>query len=63
MQEDLDPGRDRDPGDAVPEGVAVEEPAPLTEHDKEVKRRLEELGSPQKASPAPRDKGTIPQGT
>jgi hypothetical protein len=44
MQDDLEPGRDRDPGDAVPEGVAVQDPAPLSEQDKAVKRRLEELG-------------------
>jgi len=47
MQDDLDPARVRDPGDAVPEGVAVQEPAPLSEHDKAVKRRLEELGQSQ----------------
>jgi hypothetical protein len=34
---------DRDPGDAVPEGVAPETPAPLTEEDRKVLRRLEEL--------------------
>lgn len=44
MQDDLDPASARDPGDAVPEGVAVQEPAPLSEHDKAVKRRLENLG-------------------
>ncbi|MFC7551767.1 hypothetical protein ACFQU7_04840 [Pseudoroseomonas wenyumeiae] len=44
MQDELAQGRDRDPGDAVPEGVAVQEPAPLSEHDKAVKRRLEKLG-------------------
>ena len=37
-------GRDRDPGDAVPPGVAVRHPTPLTEHDREVKRKLEHLG-------------------
>jgi hypothetical protein len=47
MQDDLDPATARDPGDAVPEGVAVQEPAPLSEHDKEVKRRLEQLGEPE----------------
>jgi hypothetical protein len=36
---------DRDLGDGVPPGVAVKYPAPLTEHDKEVKRKLEDLGS------------------
>lgn len=44
MQDDLDPRRNRDPGDSVPEGVAVQEPAPLSEQDKAIKRRLEELG-------------------
>jgi hypothetical protein len=34
---------DRDPGDAVPEGVAPAEPAPLTEEDRKVLKRLEEL--------------------
>lgn len=43
LQDDLDPARVRDPGDAVPEGVAVQEPAPLSEHDKVVKRKLEEM--------------------
>jgi hypothetical protein len=43
MQDDLDPNTVHDPGDAVPEGVAVQEPAPLSEHDKAVKRRLEDL--------------------
>lgn len=32
-----------DPGDAVPEGVAVEEPAPLTEADRKAKRSLNRL--------------------
>jgi hypothetical protein len=36
--------RDRDPGDAVPPGVAVKHPAPLTEHDREVLRQLEQMG-------------------
>ena len=34
-----------DPGDAVPEGVAVEEPVPLSDEDRAVKRKLEKLGS------------------
>jgi hypothetical protein len=33
----------RDPGDAVPEGVAPAEPVPLTDTDRRVKRQLEEL--------------------
>ena len=37
--------RDLDPGDAVPPGVAPAEPVPLTEHDKAVKRKLEQLGA------------------
>ena len=32
-----------DPGDAVPEGVAVEQPVPLTPEEEAVKRKLEEL--------------------
>jgi hypothetical protein len=43
MQDELDPATAHDPGDSVPEGVAVQQPAPLTEEDKAVKRRLEEL--------------------
>jgi hypothetical protein len=34
----------RDPGDAVPPGVAPEDPAPLTQEDRKVKRKLEQLG-------------------
>ncbi|WP_431271641.1 hypothetical protein [Dankookia sp. P2] len=33
----------RDPGDAVPEGVAPAKPVPLTEHDRQVKRQLEDM--------------------
>jgi hypothetical protein len=33
-----------DPGDAVPEGVAPEEPAPLTEEEKRVLEKLRNLG-------------------
>jgi hypothetical protein len=32
-----------DPGDAVPPGVAVQEPAPLTEADRKAKRSLSRL--------------------
>lgn len=35
--------RRRDPGDAVPPGVAPEAPAPLTEEDRRVLERLKEL--------------------
>jgi hypothetical protein len=35
--------KDRDPGDAVPSGVAVQHPAPLTEQEQAVKRKLEEM--------------------
>ena len=35
---------DRDPGDAVPPGVAVQNPVPLTRHDREVKHKLEQMG-------------------
>ncbi len=41
--DDYPPGRDRDPGDAVPPGVAATTPAPLTEHDKTVLHTLEDL--------------------
>ncbi len=37
------PGRDRDPGDAVPPGVAVQSPVPLAPGDKAVLRELERL--------------------
>lgn len=36
-------GRDRDPGDAVPPGVAAAAPTPLTETDEAVLHTLEEL--------------------
>jgi uncharacterized coiled-coil protein SlyX len=36
-------GRDRDPGDAVPPGVAVMSPTPLTETDEAALQSLEEL--------------------
>ena len=36
-------GRDRDPGDAVPPGVAAATPAPLTETDEAVLHTLEEM--------------------
>lgn len=36
-------GRDRDPGDAVPPGVAAATPAPLTDNDKAVLHTLEDL--------------------
>lgn len=36
-------GRDRDPGDAVPPGVAAATPAPLTQTDEAVLHTLEEL--------------------
>ena len=36
-------GRDRDPGDAVPPGVAAATPTPLTENDEAVLHTLEEL--------------------
>jgi chromosome segregation ATPase len=38
---------ERDPGDAVPSGVAVQEPEPISEGDREVMEQLsEKLGSP-----------------
>jgi hypothetical protein len=45
--------KDRDPGDAVPSGVAVQQPAPLTEEEQAVKRKLEELPSTVGRSPDP----------
>ncbi len=39
---------DRDPGDAVPPGVAVQTPTPLSENDKAVKEKLEHLGDQEK---------------
>ena len=41
--EDYAFGRDRDPGDAVPPGVAATTPAPLTDTDEAVLHTLEEL--------------------
>ena len=41
--DDYPVGRDRDPGDAVPPGVAVMSPAPLTETDEAALHSLEEL--------------------
>jgi len=36
---------ERDPGDAVPSGVAVQDPEPLSSDDERVRHRLEDLGS------------------
>jgi hypothetical protein len=46
MPDDQDPGDKaaRDPGDAVPPGVAPAHPAPLTAEDRKVKRKLEQMG-------------------
>ncbi len=33
----------RDPGDAVPPGVAVQTPEPLSDNDRRVKEKLEDL--------------------
>ena len=41
--DDYQVGRDRDPGDAVPPGVAVISPTPLTETDEAALHSLEEL--------------------
>ncbi len=41
--DDYQVGRDRDPGDAVPPGVAVVSPTPLTETDEAALHSLEEL--------------------
>ena len=37
-------GSEHDPGDAVPPGVAVQEPEKLSEEDEKVKEKLEHLG-------------------
>ncbi|MCI0753643.1 hypothetical protein [Teichococcus vastitatis] len=50
MQNAPDTDSRHDPGDAVPEGVAVEQPVPLTEKEQAVKRKLEEL--PETADPS-----------
>ncbi len=47
------PGRDRDPGDAVPPGIAPQEPVPLAPGDEQVRHALEEL--PHRAERAPED--------
>ncbi len=51
-------GRNRDPGDAVPPGVAVTSPAPLTETDEAALQSLEKLPkrAGRTAKPAPRAK-------
>lgn len=54
MQDAPDPERRHDPGDAVPEGVAVEQPVPLTPQEEAVKRKLEELPE---SAPPPAGKG------
>lgn len=38
-----DTQRRHDPGDAVPPGVAVEQPAPLSEADRKAREKLERL--------------------
>ena len=38
---------ERDPGDAVPPGVAPLEPAPLTAQDDQVRTQLDQLGHPE----------------
>ena len=45
---DMDQGRERDPGDAVPPGVAPQAPVPMTPQDKKIRRALEQL--PRRAS-------------
>ena len=40
--------RDRDPGNAVPPGVAVQVSEELSENDKKIKGKLEHLGDEQK---------------
>ncbi|WP_338664962.1 hypothetical protein VQH23_07255 [Pararoseomonas sp. SCSIO 73927] len=42
-----------DPGDAVPPGVAPVNPVPLTDEDRKVKRKLEELGDGKPAEGEP----------
>ncbi len=37
-------GKEHDPGDAVPPGVAVQTPEALSEEDKKVQEKLEHLG-------------------
>jgi hypothetical protein len=41
-EEQEEPAADHDPGDAVPPGVAVQEPAPLSDEDQKVRDSLEE---------------------
>ena len=43
LADDYPVGRDRDPGDAVPPGVAVMSPTPLTETDEAALQSLEDL--------------------
>lgn len=59
MQEKDEAIGNHDPGDAVPEGVAVQDPAPLSEDDKAVKRKLEAL--PQHAKQQAPDPGGPPR--
>ena len=44
---------DRDPGDAVPPGVAPQTPAPLTAEDKQARAALERLGRRETAEKNP----------
>ncbi|HEY8611524.1 MAG TPA: hypothetical protein VIL69_09575 [Roseomonas sp.] len=56
-----------DPGDSVPSGVAPQEPAPLSEEEREVKRKLEQLGKqpggaePERGRPQGRAETTGPE--
>jgi hypothetical protein len=41
----------RDPGDAVPPGVAPTQPAPLAAEDRKAKRKLDQMGAKATAEP------------
>lgn len=41
--------QERDPGDAVPPGVAPQTPAPLSENDKLIQKKLEQIGDDDQA--------------
>ena len=43
--------RDIDPGDAVPPGVAVQTPTPLTDQDRRTLRKLESMGADERDGP------------
>ncbi len=48
--------KDRDPGDAVPPGVAPAQPVPPTREDEQARENLERLGRDAPSTTSPRDR-------